>query len=379
MLGETQRLGENLWYVQGEMPLDSSKAPDPCNVVVYKAGDRLYLIDSSSGPVMRAGIAGLLGSLGRVESFTLINTHSHLDHICNNDLLETVDAGTKHHYLLRSGMSARRLDAPAYFAEQLDTMDEHFDPFRSYQAYRMRYALAGVLRDALGFFVGRRRVLRFLFERLFRKFGPVGDSRSTMEPLEGLPLEDLPLGGLTWHGWKLGPGDILVLEGRAHTDDEVYVYIPEHRMLCLGDLTFPLFPTWSNSDGHRIVDCLGKALSMTRAGLVDLLADGHGGRCLRSREEIEHLLETTMADHLRFEEILTEILEKEDGLTPGEIYDRFKLRSDSPVVGRYLELEFPRTPASLQNVMVTTLLQMGCEPRGRRRHKRFFRSRPRPV
>ena len=44
MLGKVTPLFNNLWYVQGEMPEDSSKAPDPCNVVIYKAGDKLYLI-----------------------------------------------------------------------------------------------------------------------------------------------------------------------------------------------------------------------------------------------------------------------------------------------------------------------------------------------
>ena len=76
MLGETLQLADNLWYVQGEMPSNVDDAPDWCNVVIYRAGDRLYLIDSSGGPVMRAGILGVLDHVGPVESFTLINTHS---------------------------------------------------------------------------------------------------------------------------------------------------------------------------------------------------------------------------------------------------------------------------------------------------------------
>jgi len=372
MLGEASRLAGNLWYIQGEMPTDSSKAPDPCNVVIYWADSRLYLIDSSCGLGMRASIERVVREAGPLESFTLINTHSHLDHICNNDLIETVDARTRHHYVLGSGISAEKLDAPEYFAEQFDKMDEYYDPFTSYQAYRAKYAFAAFLRDALGILVGRKRVLKALFALLFKKFAPIGDSRRTMEPIEALPGKSVTLGGETWKAWALGHDEVIVLEGRAHSDDEVFVYIPEHRILCVGDLNFPLFPTWANSDKKRIVECLKKALSMTRAGMVDILADGHGDRCLRSKKDIEELLERTIADHLEYEGILREILEREKGLTPGEIYERFKLDKVHPVVEKYLRLEFPRTPGSLQNVMVTTLLQMGARAEGRRRHRRFF-------
>ena len=378
-LGEVTRLEKNLWYVQGEMPEDSRKDPDPCNVVVYKADDRLYLIDSSSGPKMRESIEGVLRQAGPVESFTLINTHSHLDHICNNDLIDTVDAGIRHHYILQSGVPRFEVDAPGYFAEQFEEMDEYFDPFTSYQVDRWKYRFVGILRDTLGMFVGRKRVLRFLFGVLFKKFGPINDSRATMEPLGNLPARELIFGGATWHGWVLGQNDVYVLEGRAHTDDEVFVYVPEHRALVLGDSTFPLFPTWENSDKDRILDCLEKSLSMVKSGSVDVLADGHSDRCYVTRDDMEALLETTIADHLRYEEILRDVFEKEDGLTPGEVYERFR-EYDEPVVEKYLGLEFPHSPPSLQNVMVTTLLQMGYEARGERRHKRFYRrDEPSPI
>lgn len=374
MLGEATSLSSNLWYVQGEMPSDSSKAPDPCNVVAYKADDRLYLIDSSSGPRMRHSIEGVLREAGPVKSFTLVNTHSHLDHICNNDLIQSVEAGTKSHYLLGSGIAADKLDAPEYFAEQFDRMDQYYDPFTGYQAYKLRYKFAAFLRDAIGALVGRKRVLRFLFKILFRKFKPIRDSRDTMVPLESLPVQDLLVGNERWRGWILGQDDLYVLEGRGHTDDEVFVYIPEHRVLCLGDLTFPLFPTWENSSKERILECLRKSLAMVKAGSVSVLADGHSHRCYTRREDIERLLTETIEDHVRFEEVLRDIFKDGDGYVPAQIYERFVERADDPMVRRYLKLEFPHTPASLQNVMVTSLLQMGYEAKGRYRYKRFYRA-----
>jgi hypothetical protein len=50
--------------------------------------------------------------------------------------------------------------------------------------------------------------------------------------------------------------------------------------------------------------------------------------------------------------------------------NRFRGHADEPVVAKYLALELPRTPVGLQNVITTTLLQLGYRPHGRRRHQR---------
>jgi hypothetical protein len=48
-LGKTERLAEGLWFIHGEMPQHASKAPDFCNVVIYRTGHRLYMVDSGWG------------------------------------------------------------------------------------------------------------------------------------------------------------------------------------------------------------------------------------------------------------------------------------------------------------------------------------------
>jgi glyoxylase-like metal-dependent hydrolase (beta-lactamase superfamily II) len=374
MLGQTIRAAENLWFVQGEMPQHVSKAPDWCNVVIYLAGDRLYLIDSSGGAAMRTSIDKILNDVGAVDSFTLINTHSHLDHVCNNDLIDSVRANTKRHYILRAGTERAALDAPAYFARQFEQMDQYFDPFSSYQTDRMTYRIAGWIRDGLGLFVGRPAVLRWLFTVLFKKFEPVRDSRSTMEPLEDLPSQLLTFGGVRWDGWPLGSDDVFVLAAPSHSSSDVLVYVPEHQLLCVGDLTFPLYPTWADSNAQRITDYLRRILEMAKSGDVTLLADGHGDRCYAGAEHVSQLVETVLSDHSAYVGILKEIFRDADGLTPCELYEAFQTFTDRPVVARYLALEFPHTPASLQNVMVTTLLQLGYQARGERRRQRFYRA-----
>lgn len=372
MLGKTVQLANNLWFIHGEMPEDASKAPDWCNVVVYRAADRVYLIDSGGGTAMRASIRRILNEVGAVETFTLVNTHAHLDHICNNDVISSVDAKTKHHLLGRAAIASVALGS-SYWADQFDYLDHYFDPFTSYQTHRHLYRAAALLRDSLGALFGRKRVLRWLSSVQLRKFKPANDSRITMEPLDALPSRPLCYNDMRWTGWSLGLDDVHVLDGGGHAAGDVLVYIPEHRMLCMGDVTFPLFPTFRDSSRDKILSSLQKSLAMSRDGTVHLLADGHGDRCYGGQAAIQGLLDQLISDHQEYERILWEIFETADGLTPRAVYEAFKTFSDRPVVNRYLSIEFPRTPPSLQNVMVTTLLQLGFEARGAHRNMRFYR------
>jgi hypothetical protein len=152
-----------------------------------------------------------------------------------------------------------------------------------------------------------------------------------------------------------------------------YAAVIRHTGRRSGKNTFPLFPTWADSSRDRTLDVLRKSLAMTQSGSVALLADGHGDRCYRGQSEISALLGAVLDDHMAFEEALAEVFATADGLTPGEVYDRFRQLPDRPVVRKYLDLEYPHTPPSLQNVMVTTMRQLGYRSSGPRRHQRFHR------
>src|SRR6516162_491590 len=65
-LGEIVPLASNLWLVVGEMPEDNFKHPDIANALVYRAGDRLYLLDSSAGATIRQSIVQVLQEVGPV-------------------------------------------------------------------------------------------------------------------------------------------------------------------------------------------------------------------------------------------------------------------------------------------------------------------------
>jgi glyoxylase-like metal-dependent hydrolase (beta-lactamase superfamily II) len=228
------------------------------------------------------------------------------------------------------------------------------------------------LRDALAFFLDLEGTYEKMMTLVLRKFAPLRLSRGTMRFFETLPGQELLIGGTSWTGWVLGDDAVWVLEDRGHSPDHVFFYIPEHRFLHTGDTTYDMFTIWPDSSGEAIRAAVAKCAAMARAGEVGVLADGHHHRVYRGREEILAFLEGLLEDDRRFREVLVEVVGRHPGLTIPEIYRRLEWTRHEPVVQKYLDLEFPHAPGSLQALTLLTLLDMGCVGRGPRRRKRFY-------
>src|SRR6266508_5879041 len=91
-LGDIVPLANNLWLIVGDGPKDFP------NVVMYRAGDRMYVMDSGAGPVIRASIIKVMQEAGPLQTFTILNSHGHADHVGNNDVINMAKAKEKHHY-----------------------------------------------------------------------------------------------------------------------------------------------------------------------------------------------------------------------------------------------------------------------------------------
>lgn len=366
MLGDLVQLADNLWLIVGDLPADIP------NSIVYHKSDRLYLMDSGAGPVIRASIMQVLRRLGPVQSFTLLNSHGHADHVGNNDLLHMAQAKETHHYLSEAGLAM--LDPVPYFADQFYKLSDIYDPATGFQAHRLRWLLLRILRDILTLFTRERRALEIIFSIYLRKFQPLRPSLETIQTYESLPSQPLRIGGVPFKGWVLGENDVWVLEARGHTPDEMLFYLPEHKVLYTGDLTLPLFPTFPDSDGAATREMLLKCRAMASSGAVSLLIDGHHHQVYREKEEEEvtKFLETLLTEQEHFQALLRKIIEEHDGLTVAQVYEYIRQRHDDLVVQHYLSLEFPYLPMSLQQIIAVSLVQMGYETKGPRRKKRFY-------
>ncbi|HLO30521.1 MAG TPA: hypothetical protein VK249_15350, partial [Anaerolineales bacterium] len=213
---------------------------------------------------------------------------------------------------------------------------------------------------------------RLIGSQEMRPFHP---SRETMEFYESLPRQTITIGGVHWTGWVLGENDVWILEERAHTSDEVLFYIPEHKLLFTADLTFPMFPTFPDTNGKLTREMLQRCYDMASAGVISLLINSHflSPAIYRRQEEAVPFLGTLLTEHDRFQAVLREILEDHDGLTVGEVYSYVCQRHSDPVVWHYLSMEYPDHPMSLQQIITVNLTQMGYVPQGPKRKQRFYR------
>src|SRR5215207_2916523 len=98
-LGEIVPLANNLWLIIGDGPKDFP------NVVVYRADDRMYVMDSGAGSVIKASIRKVMQAAGPLQTFTLLNSHGHADHVGNNDVINMAQAKEKHHYFSKAGLA----------------------------------------------------------------------------------------------------------------------------------------------------------------------------------------------------------------------------------------------------------------------------------
>ena len=366
-LGDIVQLANNLWLIVGDGPKDCP------NVVVYRASDRMYVMDSGAGPVIRASIIKVMQEAGPLQTFTLLNSHGHADHVGNNDLIHIAQAKEKHHYFSEAGLAL--LDPVPYFTDLFLRLSAYYDPLTAYRVDRLKWQFLKLIRDSVALFAGEKAAITAIWSIYIKNFQPFHPSRETMEFYESMPRRTITIGGVQWTGWVLGEDDVWILEERGHTSDEVLFYLPEHRLLFTADLTFPMFPTFPDTNGTLTRAMLQRCHDMASAGTVSLLINSLflSPAVYRGQSEAVTFLETLLTEHDRFQVVLREILEDHDGLTVDEVYSYICERHDDPVVWHYLSMEYPDHPMSLQQIITVNLTQMGYSARGPKRKQRFYR------
>jgi glyoxylase-like metal-dependent hydrolase (beta-lactamase superfamily II) len=330
-------------------------------------------MDSGAGPVIGTSILKVMQEAGQLQTFTLLNSHGHADHVGNNDVINLAQAKERHHYISNAGL--RLLDPVPYFTDLFLRLSTYYDPLAAYQTDRLKWQFLKLIRDTVTLFAGEKAAITAIWSIYIKNFEPFHPSRQTMEFYESLPLQTITIGGVQWTGWVLGASDVWILEERGHTSDEVLFYLPEHKLLFTADLTFPMFPTFPDTNGKLTREMLQRCHNMAAAGAISLLINSHflSPAVYRGQEEAVSFLETILTEHDRFQIVLGEILEAYDGLTVGEVYSYLCQRHGDPVVWHYLSMEYPDHPMSLQQIITVNLVQMGYVARGPKRKQRFYR------
>ena len=92
---DLHEIAPNLVVIEGHRPHAVWEDPDLATIAVYRGERTLYLLDTGVGPEQRAALLRVAERLGDgAEEVLLLNSHGHMDHFGNNDVLAEIPAAT---------------------------------------------------------------------------------------------------------------------------------------------------------------------------------------------------------------------------------------------------------------------------------------------
>lgn len=170
-------------------------------IPVIVSNEGLVVVDSSNYPTIAVKVkAKIVEELGRNDFKYLINTHHHHDHTCGNQVFaETTIIGQAH--------------VP-------EDMKKFTDDFQEFIDYRKKYYGQK----------GDKRELELLdeLEKNFKATPP----EKTFTGMLILELEDMNI--ILYHVGKDGQETSLY----NHTRSDIFIFIPEEKVLCTGDVYY---------------------------------------------------------------------------------------------------------------------------------------------
>lgn len=369
MLGDIVPIAENTFLIEGLEPSLILKEPDVASVLVHRAGESLYILDTGATLKVRKGIIEAAERLRPFKRLVVLNSHGHTDHTANNGVLHEIAAETKEHFISEAGLPL--LDYRQHFAGMFKALSELF-PIEEGPGFpwSLLFRPLKLLRSTRPDLV-EEQLVSTLVARVLGKMAPLEPSIATATPFEQQPSKLLSLPGATLRGWNLAD-DVYVIESRGHTPDSVCFYLPKIKLLFMGDETVPYFNIFPNSCAARVVTILQAARSMVAAGAIDVLIGGHQQKPFRG-QKIAEFLDMLLSDHEMFHrEVFASVMKHPAGATALQIYDDLRAKRNIPAVDRYFRFEFPKMPPFLKTEIACLLVEEGCPMIGPKGMRRFL-------
>lgn len=335
------------FWLAGRMPEDPLREPDIANAFIFEEENGACLIDSGVGEPFRAALLQFFQGKS-YDTFTLLNSHWHVDHVCNNDVLTLVQARNKRHMIRENGVPF--LDTHAGSRYEMQETSRFYSPLRA-DGTPLRY-LANVTRILER--VAPRIAYGAAARVVLRKFGRIRSRTKFLSPLLAEKRQALSIGEHRLEGWHVG--NLLVLDDRGHSPDSVTVYDPVRRVLLLGDLTYEFNPLWASGTYARTVHNLQQYRELVAAGHVSILGDSHNHRLFRGRQEILPLIDGLLETHHRRRLAVQQMAAQLGSRKVDEL--RQRLIETDIEFSHLARQEFPRTYCSTRAMIAVALREM---------------------
>ena len=295
--GDVVRVAPSTLMIVGRELNPAKGEADIANVILYRSGDTLYVIDSGATPSFRPFLRKAISRMCPFRNLVLINTHGHPDHIGDNDLVMATPAARKRHYMSRLDFSL----ADNYVEESLAA------------------GIAGITGYIPGFDDPTAQA-----QDLFELFAPLEQSTSTRQALESLPQRRLRIGRLRTRGWTFGDDDVEVLRTGAHTHGELVVYFPKTHLLHTADETISIYPVWPESSAARTRRVFVELLAAGSGSGARILTEGHTFSVLRGAGRIRQRVRSLRDGYDAYDKAVRRLLAEAapQGATVAELVDR---------------------------------------------------------
>lgn len=385
-VGAIHEVAGNLHLVEGHHPHRLHEDPDIPTIAVYRTDRTLYLLDTGVGPVQRDAIRTLASRDAPPDELVLLNSHGHIDHLGNNDLVEQLAAGTRRHLIPRAARAS--VDFEPFFRDLYRRGLPYFDYLEGLDLDPT--TVAGLL-QALGApadldpsalrDLGRRveelglrpaiahEVPSLVIDLVLRTYPAVFPSTATMTDYEDhADAGAVTLGSTTWQGWDLGDVQVLLSEG--HSGGGTIFYLPEHRFLMLADETSTV-PIWADTHPRRTADMARRALTMIDEGLVETVCAGHRPMLPVHGDDARALFVGLIDQVEEFGRAVTKALDEHpDGAVIDELYRTMRTQAaPDSLVALLLRLQFPVFGTFLKLTILNHCLLSGFterrDPQGR--------------
>ena len=377
MLAETHELQPGLYLIEGRHPVSMWQDVNVPNIAAVHAGATLYLLDTGLGPEQKQAILDLAGRLqGQFTRLVLLNSHGHADHTGNNDVLGTIAASQKLHYI--SERAQPYFDSLTFFRNAYNEGARYFDYLQgldlSVEGLMPLLTRAGLdphTDQAQLLEIGRRigqlgltRVISHYWgDLLMRNVGEtypmLHPSVATMQWYETLPQESFQFGGGQWAGWRVG--DVCVFQGQGHTADGVLFYVPAHKFLFFADETTTI-PIWQDTNTDNTARSFHNALAMLDVGAIATIAAGHFPlQVVTGADPIRETITAFLEQKGSFDrEVSAAIARFPSGVGIDDLYTYLR-GQDQGVVAQLAGAQFPKMPSFLKLTLLNFCRQHGSE------------------
>lgn len=256
-------IAPDVWMIEGYASTDFQSKPSSSNCFVLRDENMVLLIDTGTYPFYRERILDVLKKFCSTGADTLIlmNTHGHLDHVANNDVI--FEAGFENVRYLLPEPELGTMDAQAHFSHEFEELEQYYDYFKEISVLPIK--IAGLISRTLA-----KRLFLKVLDINYRGVNTLVDRAEILMPEARVQKI---FGNVEFSGWEIGR--FFAIHDGTHSPGHLSFYDPENKLLLTGDATLELNPTFMNSSLDQCILMMERFTRFARSGYVELATDAH--------------------------------------------------------------------------------------------------------